>query len=152
MSFQKIPTVDLNDYLHGDQTAKSQFVKALGDSFSGIGFAIVANHGVSEQTISSSYKAFKDFFDLPDETKRKYEISNLAGQRGYTSKGREHAKHTNVGDLKEFYHIGQIIEDDDELKALYPDNLFPKEVPEVEKHGVDYINHLKIQVNISLKQ
>ena len=61
MSFQKIPTVDLNDYLNGNSDKKAQFVQNLGDSFSGIGFAIVANHGVSDNTIDHAYQAFKDF-------------------------------------------------------------------------------------------
>lgn len=136
MALDKIPTVDLNDYIQGDETQKQAFVKSLGDSFSQIGFAIVANHGVSDEHISGAYKAFQDFFSLQDNVKRKYEDLGLAGQRGYTSKGREHAKGRNVGDLKEFFHIGQIVEDGDAIKAEYPDNIYIDEVPEVEQYGV----------------
>ena len=38
--------------------------------------------------------------------KRKYEVKGLAGQRGYTSFGKEHAKQSEVADLKEFFQIG----------------------------------------------
>ncbi|MEO0473305.1 MAG: 2-oxoglutarate and iron-dependent oxygenase domain-containing protein [Bacteroidota bacterium] len=136
MNFHKIPTVDLKDYTEGTPTQKSAFVQALGDSFSNIGFAIVSNHGVPQALIDQAYESFQTFFSLPDETKRKYENSELAGQRGYISKGREHAKNSNVGDLKEFYHIGQIVEDGDPIKREYPDNIFPEEVKGVEEHGV----------------
>lgn len=34
----------------------------------------------------------KKFFSMPEEQKLKYEKPELAGQRGYTSKGREKAK------------------------------------------------------------
>jgi len=136
MALEHIPRVDLNDYLSGDEARKQRFVKELGDSFSEIGFAIVKNHGVDDDTIAKAYQAFYDFFALPEAIKRKYEVVELAGQRGYTSKGREHAKGSDVPDLKEFFHIGQIIEDNDPIKKEYPDNIFIDEVPGVEQHGV----------------
>lgn len=135
MSLSYIPTVDLNDYLSGDEAQKEAFVKSLGDSFSDIGFAIVANHGVPQELIGHAYDSFMAFFALPDEVKVKYEIPGLAGQRGYTSKGKEHAKNRNVGDLKEFFHIGQIVEDGDAIRAQYPDNVYVSEVPGVEQYG-----------------
>lgn len=61
----------------------------------------------------------------------KYHMAELAGQRGYTPKGKEHAKGHNTGDLKEFYHVGQIVEDNDPIKEEYPDNVFPTEIPEM---------------------
>lgn len=143
MTLDKIPTVDLNDYVNGDAQSKAAFVKALGDSFSEIGFAIVANHGVEASVIDGAYQAFKDFFALEEPIKRKYEIPELAGQRGYISKGREHAKGAKVADLKEFFHIGQIVEDGDPIKQYYPDNIFPDEVPEVEKYGVELYQSLE---------
>ena len=136
MSFSHIPTVDLNEYRNGSPDQKKAFVKELGDSFSGIGFAIVDNHGVPQETIDKAYEAFKEFFDLPDSIKSKYEIEGLASQRGYTSKGKEHAKHSKVGDLKEFYHIGQTVEGDEALKKSYPENIFVEEVPGIEEHGL----------------
>ena len=38
------------------------------------------------------YSEVETFFGQDTRTKRKYEIASLAGQRGYTSFGREHAK------------------------------------------------------------
>ncbi|MEM6632269.1 MAG: 2-oxoglutarate and iron-dependent oxygenase domain-containing protein [Bacteroidota bacterium] len=136
MSLAYIPTVDLNDYINGSESDKKAFVKALGDSFSDIGFAIVDNHGVTQELIDNAYQAFQDFFGMPDAIKSKYEIAGLAGQRGYTGRGKEHAKNSKVGDLKEFYHVGQTVEGDDPIKELYPDNVFVEEVPGVENYGV----------------
>ena len=143
MTLDKIPTVDLNDYINGDAATKAAFVKSLGDSFSEIGFAIVDNHGVEASVIEGAYKAFKDFFALDEGTKRQYEVPELAGQRGYISKGREHAKGAKVADLKEFFHIGQIVEDGDPIKEHYPDNIFPDEIPEVQKYGVELYQSLE---------
>ncbi len=143
MSFQSIPTVDLNQYTHGSEADKAAFVKSLGDSFSQIGFAIVDNHGVPKEVIAGAYLAFQQFFHLPEEVKLQYEIPGLAGQRGYTSKGKEHAKGRNVGDLKEFYHIGQTVEDGDPIKAEYPDNVFPAEVPGFGQFGLSLYKNLE---------
>ncbi len=143
MSLNHIPKVDLNDYIHGDEAAKAAFVKKLGDSFSQIGFAIVKNHGVPQEHIDKAYDAFQRFFALPTEVKEKYEDKALAGQRGYTSKGREHAKGKTVGDLKEFYHVGQIVNDGDPIKAEYPDNIWVDEVPEVQEYGVKVYQSLE---------
>jgi len=143
MSLSHIPTVDLKQYTQGTEAEKAAFVKQLGDSFSDIGFAIVANHGVSQDTIDKAYKSFKDFFALTDAQKAQYEVEGLSGQRGYTSRGREHAKGRNVGDLKEFYHVGQIVRDADPDEYGYPGNLFPSEVPELETYGVGLYRSLE---------
>ena len=59
----------------------------------------------------------------------------MAGQRGYTSFGKEHAKQSEVADLKEFYQIGQYVDNDHPLKSEYPDNPSVKEVPEFNKYA-----------------
>lgn len=135
MTFDNIPTVDLNMYLHGSEADRKSFSQQLGDTFSGIGFAIVANHGVSAELISNAYNVFERFFALPDEIKNKYEIAGIAGQRGYTGKGKEHAKGRNTGDLKEFFHIGQEVVDGDPIKSEYPDNVPVTEIPELAEYG-----------------
>jgi isopenicillin N synthase-like dioxygenase len=72
-----------------------------------------------------------------EEVKRKYEIAGLAGQRGYTSFGKEHAKQSNVGDLKEFFQIGQEVPANDPLKAEYPDNVHVAETPMFTRTGLE---------------
>lgn len=135
MTFNNIPTVDLNQYLHGSESDRKAFAKQLGETFSGIGFAIVANHGVSDELIANAYNAFQAFFALPDDIKSKYEIEGIAGQRGYTGKGKEHAKGRNTGDLKEFFHVGQEVTDGDPIKSEYPDNVPVAEVPQLAEYG-----------------
>ena len=78
--------------------------------------------------IDAYYDAVKKFFALPTETKRSYEIPELAGQRGYTSFGKEHAKGSEAPDLKEFFQYGQTVEDNDPIKSEYPDNVSVDEI------------------------
>lgn len=107
MSNRAIPVVDLSKFVKGDKASRQDFVKELGEAFRNIGFVGVSNHGVPRQLISDFYKASKAFFALPVDLKGKYEIEGAAGQRGYTSFGKEHAKQSEVADLKEFFQIGQ---------------------------------------------
>lgn len=130
--YDEIPSLDLSDFQSSDKEKRAQFVQELGEAYNNIGFVAIKNHGLSDELTKKLYQVFQKFFALPEEVKQKYDIPGLHGQRGYTGKGKEHAKGRNTGDLKEFYHVGQFIEDDDPVKKEYPDNVWPTEVPEME--------------------
>ncbi len=129
MSVSTIPVVDLDDFVKGDAMKKSAFVQQLGQAYEEVGFVAVKNHGIPDQLIGQLYEYVQQFFSLPLEKKLKYEVPGLAGQRGYTSFGREHAKGSEAPDLKEFFQYGQIVEDNDPIKKEYPDNVSVSEIP-----------------------
>ena len=131
--YDQIPVVDLADFVSQESIRKKIFVQTLGHAFNQIGFVAVKNHGLSDEITQPLYQAVRDFFALPEATKLSYEIEGLGGQRGYTAKGKEHAKGRNVGDLKEFYHLGQPLLKVELERLGYPQNIFPQEVPEFEK-------------------
>lgn len=137
MSEKVIPVVDLSKFTKGNESERKQFVEKLGTAFHTIGFVGVKNHGVSMDLINDFYKKSKEFFALDTATKAKYEIEGLAGQRGYTSFGKEHAKGSNVADLKEFFQIGQEVDDKHPNKAAYPDNVQVAEVPQFPQLGFE---------------
>src|SRR5688572_9027649 len=124
-----IPRLDLNDFLGGIPQQKKKFSDDLGDAFTETGFVTIANHGLSPALLTELYAEVKKFFDLPDDVKGKYEDPALAGQRGYTSKGKEKAKDSKTPDLKEFWQSGQMVTDGDPVKAEYPDNVQVDELP-----------------------
>ena len=107
MFFMNIPVLDLSLFTQGNKADKANFVSTLGTSFESIGFVSIKNHGMVEKVINDLYLGVEQFFSLPTEIKKKYEIENLAGQRGYTSFGKEHAKGSSNADLKEFFQYGQ---------------------------------------------
>ena len=131
-----IPSVNLADFTGGDAEKKNRFVKELGEAYREIGFVAVKNHGISEPLIEELYREVKSFFALPEAIKMKYTKPELAGQRGYTSFGKEHAKGSMAGDLKEFWQFGQIVSDNDPIKDEYPDNLWVDEVPGFNEVGI----------------
>ncbi len=130
-----IPSVDLSDFISGDASRKQKFVDAIGKAYEEIGFVALKGHFLDDTLVENLYTEVKNFFSLPLETKQKYEIPGIGGQRGYVSFGKESAKGKKEGDLKEFWHFGQYVEDDDKLKAEYPDNVIVEELPEFNKVG-----------------
>ncbi len=132
-----IPTVDLSQFVQGTDEQKTAFVRAIGQAFHEVGFVAVVNHGIPKSLVDGFYTASKAFFAQPEAVKRHYEVQDLAGQRGYTSFGKEHAKQSKVADLKEFFQIGQEVPEDHPLKSQYPDNVQVIETPEMSRLGHD---------------
>lgn len=130
-----IPSVNLKDFLSGDSLLKQRFVDDIGRAYEEIGFVALKGHFLSDTLVKDLYTEIKNFFDLPEATKAKYEIEGLGGQRGYTSFGKEHAKGRKEGDLKEFWHFGQYVENDPKLEAEYPKNVEVKELPKFNEVG-----------------
>ena len=130
-----IPTLDLDLYIHGDEASKSSFIQDVGKTFQNVGFVAIKNHGISKPLIDTFYAAAKAFFYLETTAKTNYEIPGLAGQRGYTSFGKEHAKQSKAADLKEFFQIGQVVKGNDSIKESYPDNVYVEEIPSFTQLG-----------------
>ena len=124
-----IPRLNLLDFTEGTAEQRKQFSDDIGKAFTDTGFVTVANHGMNKELIDELYEVVKQFFALPEEAKRAYEIPGLAGQRGYTAKGKEKAKDAKTPDLKEFWQRGQTIIGDETLRASYPENVKVRELP-----------------------
>ena len=134
--YDEIPSLDLADFTSND-AVKQNFVLTLGDAFTNVGFVAVQNHGLSARQTEKLYHSVRAFFALPESIKLSYEVTGVNGQRGYTAKGKEHAKGRSVGDLKEFYHVGQEAESADLIRLNYPSNIFPTEVPEFQDATIE---------------
>ncbi len=135
MQEKGVPTVDLSKFVNGNADERAEFVRALGQAFHKVGFVAVVHHGIPKKLVDDFYAASKTFFALPDDVKRRYEVAGMAGQRGYTSFGKEHAKQSQVPDLKEFFQIGQEVPDNHPLKSMYPDNVQVTEVADYARLG-----------------
>lgn len=153
----QIPSLQLNDFTSGDEQQRQKFVADLGKAYEEIGFVALKGHFLSPELVESLYAQIRAFFALSNEVKSQYEIPGLAGQRGYTAFGKEHAKGRTTGDLKEFWHFGQY--DKPENGDVYPDNVEVKELPAfnsvgkqtykaLEKTGVYVLRALALHLNL----
>jgi len=132
----RIPTLDIRRFTHPASPEDRQaFVAELGAAYREWGFAGIRNHGIPQALIDEAYEAFKAFYALPEETKKKYHVPGGGGARGYTPFGIETAKDSKHFDLKEFWHIGREIPDDSGYREAMPANLWPDEVPAFREKG-----------------
>ncbi|RKR13150.1 isopenicillin N synthase-like dioxygenase [Maribacter vaceletii] len=130
-----IPSVNLKEFVSGNQEEKQKFINEIGNAFEDIGFVALSGHFLSDDLVDNLYSEIKNFFALDQETKDSYEIEGIGGQRGYTSFGKEHAKGKKEGDLKEFWHFGQYVENNPKLEAEYPKNVNVKELKDFNTIG-----------------
>ncbi len=138
-----IPNVNLEDFLSDNSVKKQNFVDAIGKAFEDIGFVALKGHFLDDVLVDNLYGEVKNFFNLPTIAKQKYEIAGIGGQRGYVSFGKESAKNKKEGDLKEFWHFGQYVENNDALKAEYPNNVTVSELPNFNKTGKEAFKMLE---------
>ena len=123
-----VPTLSLKAFTHGSLADRAAFSDALMQGLQQYGFIILADHGVAEDLLEHAYQHAQEVFALPYAAKRHY----AAGMRGYTPFGTEHARDSNLPDLKEFWQIGR-----DPAPGLpaedFPPNVWPAEYPAFER-------------------
>ncbi|MCK7594680.1 isopenicillin N synthase family dioxygenase [Pseudomarimonas salicorniae] len=134
----RIPTLDIRRF-DSDRTA---FVAEIGAAYREWGFCGISHHGIPTATIDAAYQAFKAFFALPDEVKRRYHLPGTGGARGYTPFGIETAKDSKFPDLKEFWHVGREIPRDSKYADVMPANVWPEEIDGFRKAALDLYNAL----------
>jgi len=131
----KIPSVNLQDFLSHDKTRKQKFINEIGQAYENIGFVALKGHFLDDALINNLYAEIKKFFDLPLSVKEKYEIPGIGGQRGYISFGKESAKGKKEGDLKEFWHFGQYVDEFSKYAKAYPENVSVSELSQFNAVG-----------------
>jgi len=119
-----VPELSMRDL---DGPGRDRFVERLHEGLVRTGFVVLVDHGIGGDLLERAYAASEAFFALPETTKLDY--VRPGGQRGYTPFGREHAKDSGAPDLKEFWHVGRETAGREDLQEIYPDNLWPSEVP-----------------------
>ncbi|MGB0886756.1 MAG: isopenicillin N synthase family dioxygenase [Vicingaceae bacterium] len=131
----QIPSVNLKDFISESSEKKQQFINDIGKAYEEIGFVALKGHFLDDELVEKLYKEIQQFFEMSTEAKQQYEIAGIGGQRGYVSFGKESAKGKEEGDLKEFFHFGQYVEENHPLAKVYPKNVDVAELPEFNKVG-----------------
>ncbi len=117
-----IATIDMAD-------PSTDTVEKIGSSLIETGFFCVVNHGIDSALLAQAYARAEEFFLKTVEEKRRYEDPAAAGQRGFTSFGKEHAKDSSAPDLKEFYQVGRTnVSDDHPVHATFGPNRWPDDI------------------------
>jgi isopenicillin N synthase-like dioxygenase len=150
-TLRKVPTLSLAAYTNGSSRDRSEFVDNLFLGLKEYGFIILKDHNVKSADLHKAYDLLKSLYALPEEIKKSYILTNGGFQRGYTPFGKEHAKDSPVMDLKEFWHVGRELPDGHSLKENYPDNIWPREIPEFKSHFISLYASLEEAGNVMLE-
>lgn len=126
----KVPELSLRAYTQGSSQDKQDFVDQLFAGLREYGFIVLRDHPIDVRLLHRAYALSEKLFQLPLATKQKYVSKDGGNQRGYTPFGKEHAKNSKIGDLKEFWHVGREVASQHRLKRFFPDNIWPTEMPE----------------------
>lgn len=126
---RRVPVLSLKAYIAGSDRQQQRFVDQFFHGIKDYGFIILRDHEIDESLFIHAYQLIEQFFALPIAAKMRYAQVH-GGQRGYTPFGQEHAKDSAVMDLKEFWHVGRQVDGSHRLSTLYPDNVWPTEIPE----------------------
>lgn len=121
-----IPVFDIREFA----TDKIAFAEALGDGYQRFGFCGITGHEIPDDMIKAAFSASREFFGLPEETKKQYFIKGTGGARGYTPFGIERAKGMVAYDLKEFWHMGRDLAPGHPYEEIMQPNLIVKELPQ----------------------
>ncbi|OLT17054.1 oxidoreductase, partial [Pseudonocardia sp. CNS-139] len=136
-----VPLIDLTPWYAGDAAGRAAVVAAVDEALREIGFLLVTGHRIPQSTLDGLRAAGREFFSSPDAAKRPYAAA--VGARGWSPPGNEsHAGASGVQappDLKEVYRFGATgepaVPGHDEWYAA---NVWPAEVPELERHGLAF--------------
>lgn len=101
--FESIPVIDVSTLSDPDGPS-DECIERLGTAAREVGFLLVVNHGVSDQTFRAMHEAAQRFFAQPEEVKREVYIGNSTNHRGYVSIGEEVFAGATP-DLKEAYDL-----------------------------------------------
>ena len=77
----KVPSVDLIDFLSGDDNRKQKFINEIGNAYENIGFVALKGHFLNDKLVDDLYSEVKKFFNLPIAVKEKYEIPGIGGHK-----------------------------------------------------------------------
>jgi isopenicillin N synthase-like dioxygenase len=139
----QIPVIDLAYPEGGDQELKQ--ARALDDALIDIGFLMVVNHGVPEETIGRTTAICRQFFDLPLEQKLSIRSTAPGSPRGYVPMGlsvlgRTAGQDTPV-DVKEGFGMGPTTVSREKLSEsgpYYAENKWPAQLPPLQGALSDY--------------
>ena len=128
-----LPIIDFGGFISGGAENQKRIADEIGQAAENIGFFVLKNHGLPRLVRSEAFDMAARFFDLPEDQKRRIEISLSPCHRGWYGEGGEvlDARLQPEGDVKQGLKIGRDLSPDHpRVKAgikLHGPNQWPEE-------------------------
>src|ERR1700761_7828819 len=150
MTSNRIPVLDIADYLAGKPGARQTLADAVATTCVDTGFLVIANHGIDPQLVHNAFAAASGFFDLDEQRKQALKVGDL--NIGYLPYGAQivrtskvHAN-TKPNYSESFYITTDRGPDDPEILSgnpLYGLNKWPPEMPSFKARTMAYFDAMR---------
>jgi isopenicillin N synthase-like dioxygenase len=150
MDADRIPVLDIADFLAGKPNAREALATVIARTCDDTGFLVITNHGIAQTLIDGAFSAASDFFDVDEPRKLALKIGNL--NIGYLPYGAQIVRTSKVNkntkpNLSEsFYIVTDRAADDPEIvsgNALYELNKWPQEMPSFKARTMAYFTAMR---------
>lgn len=150
MDSQRIPVLDIADFLAGVPKAREALARAVAHTCDDTGFLVIANHGIAPALIEGAFAAASDFFDLEEQQKLALKVGDL--NIGYLPYGAQIVRTSKVNNntkpnlSESFYIVTDRPADDPEIVSgnpLYGLNRWPDEMPSFKSRAMAYFTAMR---------
>jgi isopenicillin N synthase-like dioxygenase len=150
MNAERIPVLDIGEYLAGKPGARQILADAVATTCDDTGFLVIANHGIDPALVENAFAAASDFFNMDERRKLELKIGDL--NIGYLPYGAQIVRTSKVHANKKpnysesFYIVTDRSPDDPEIvsgNALYGLNKWPDDLPCFKARTTAYFNAMR---------
>lgn len=147
MGLAQIPLVDIAPFVAGNPADKQSVATEIGRACEEIGFLMIAGHGIAQNLIDETLAVTWQFFDLPEDDKRRWLSPAGDGRRGYLPVGGNAPAYTldqaSPPDLIEAFTFGRFDLPDDPYYTAHGDtwfkpNIWPNRPPHFRRQLCTY--------------
>lgn len=152
MSSQSVPAIDIAPFASGTETEKKRVAQHVAEACSTIGFFSIVGHGVPIEIVENLREAAHQFFEQPEQLKRKWSHPVPDTPRGFRALAGEALGRTirrdAYPDQKEFYHYGpenwpnKPYYTGPEGRNYFVPNLWPDEPASFKKSAIAYYEEM----------
>ena len=149
-----IPTISLQAFVDGDAQTRAELAAEVDDICRTIGFLVVRDHGLADETLAAAWRTAREFFDLPLKEKVRSCAPTPGSPRGYFPLESEtlakSMDNDTPPDIKESFSCcplrspTQVDAPADELDFFYGENIWPAEPREFRAAWEDYYRGMEV--------
>ena len=150
MNAERIPVLDVGDFLAGKPNARQALAEAVAETCDDTGFLVITNHGIAPALIDGAFAAAGNFFDLDEPDKLALKVGDL--NIGYLPYGAQIVRTSKVNNntkpnlSESFYIVTDHGADDPEIVAgnsLYGLNRWPMQMPSFKARTMAYFEAMR---------
>ncbi|KAJ6191541.1 hypothetical protein N7519_001562 [Penicillium mononematosum] len=151
------PIIDFAPFYANDST-KDDLIHQIQQACEQFGFFQLINHAIPTELQAAVLQHSSEFFNLPLETKEKYNQASGGFNRGYERLRSQNFEKRTKGDLKEGFYLGKDLPLDDpyvvQRRFGQGPNKYPSEVPDAKgfRRVMDEYHDAMIELAVAIMQ